>query len=257
VADPVVPPDRAPALVGRRAVLEALRAGRPLSRVLVSRTAHIHGPLREIVEQARTHRIPVQTVDPRRLDVLSGAVPHQGVAALGAVQALVELEEVLQRARERREAPFLIVLDGIEDPQNLGAVIRTAEAAGAHGAVIPRRRAAGLSPAVARAAAGATAYLPVAGVGNLVAALEQLKKAGVWVIGADAAASDRYDEVSLAPPIALVLGSEGRGLHRLVRERCDRLVRIPLRGSVQSLNVSVAAALLLYEVARHRTAASP
>ncbi len=247
-------PAHDPALVGRRAVREALRAGRPISRVLISRTANIRGPLREIIAEAHSRGIPVQTVEVHRLEEVSRGVPHQGVAALGAAEALVELDDLLDRARDRREPPFLIVLDGIEDPQNLGAVIRTAEAAGAHGVVVPRRRAAGLTPAVARAAAGATAYLPVAGVGNLVQALEQLKAAGVWVIGAAAEARDRYDEARLVPPVALVLGSEGRGLHRLVRERCDRVVRIPLYGRVESLNVSVAAALLLYEVARHRGA---
>ncbi len=250
-----VPPGQAP-LLGRRPVLEALRAGRPISRILVSKTARERGPLDEILREARARQIPVQTVDHRRLDALGRGIPHQGVGALGAVAALVELEDLLDRARERGEAPFLLALDGVEDPQNLGAVIRTAEAAGAHGVVIPRRRASGLSPAVARAAAGATAYLPVAGVGNVVAALERLKAAGVWVVGADPAGSERYDAGALVPPIALVVGSEGRGLHRLVRDRCDRIVRIPLRGRVQSLNVSVAAALLLYEVGRHRDAAA-
>ncbi len=245
-------PDDAPetALVGRHAVLEALRAGQPVSRVLVSRTARGAGPLRDIVETARRRGVPVQPVDARRLDGLAHGLPHQGVAALTAVQALVGLDDVLEVARGRGEPPFLIVLDGVEDPHNLGAVIRTAEAAGAHGVVIPRRRAAGLTPAVARAAAGATAHLAVAGVGNLVAALEELKQAGVWVIGADPEAAEPYDAGALEPPVALVVGAEGRGLHRLVRERCDRLVRIPLRGQVRSLNVTVAAALLLYEVAR-------
>jgi 23S rRNA (guanosine2251-2'-O)-methyltransferase len=238
------------ALVGRHAVLEALRAGQPVSRVLVSRTARGAGPLRDIVEAARRRGVPVKPVDARRLDGLAQGLPHQGVAALTAVQTLVGLDDVLEVARGRGEPPFLIVLDGVEDPHNLGAVIRTSEAAGAHGVVIPRRRAAGLTPAVARAAAGATAHLAVAGVGNLVAALEELKQAGVWVIGADPEAAEPYDAGALEPPVALVVGAEGRGLHRLVRERCDRLVRIPLRGQVRSLNVSVAAALLLYEVAR-------
>jgi 23S rRNA (guanosine2251-2'-O)-methyltransferase len=225
--------------------------------VLISRTAPVRGPLQEIVAGAHSRSIPVQRVDARRLDDLSRGLPHQGVAALAAAEALADLEDLLELARRRTEAPFLLVLDGVEDPQNLGAVIRTAEAAGAHGIVIPRRRAAGLTPAVARAAAGATAYLPVAGVGNLVQALERLKAAGVWVVGADAAARDRYDEAGLAPPIAIVLGGEGRGLHRLVRERCDRAVHIPLYGRVGSLNVSAAAAVLLYEVARHRGASRP
>jgi 23S rRNA (guanosine2251-2'-O)-methyltransferase len=236
--------------VGRRAVLEALRAGRPVSRVLVARTAHGPGPLREILDAARRRGIPVQPVDSRRLDGLAQGLPHQGVAALAAVQALVDLDDVLDVARRRGEAPLVVVLDGVEDPHNLGAVIRTAEAAGAHGVVVPRRRAVGLTPAVARAAAGATAHLAVAGVGNMAAALAQLKAAGVWVVGADPDAADRYDDGSLAPPVAIVVGAEGRGLHRLVRERCDRLVRIPLRGQVRSLNVSVAAALLVYEAAK-------
>jgi 23S rRNA (guanosine2251-2'-O)-methyltransferase len=252
VARPVVrsgaPPETA--LVGRHAVLEALRAGRPVSRVLVTRTAHGAGPLNDILEIARRRGVPVQPVDARRLDGLARGLRHQGVAALTAVQALVGVDDVLEVARRRGEPPFLIVLDGVEDPHNLGAVIRTAEAAGAHGVIVPRRRAAGLTPAVARAAAGATAHLAVAGAANLVAALEQLKKAGVWVVGADPDAGEPYNAGALEPPIALVVGAEGRGLHRLVRERCDRLVSIPLRGQVRSLNVSVAAALLLYEVAR-------
>jgi 23S rRNA (guanosine2251-2'-O)-methyltransferase len=250
-ADAAGPADE-PALIGRHPVLEALRAGRPVSRVLVARTAHGAGALREILETARRRGVPVQTVDVRRLDGLARGLPHQGVAALAAAPALVGVENLLDIARRRNEPPFLALLDGVEDPHNLGAVIRTAEAAGAHGIVIPRRRAAGLTPAVARAAAGATAHLAVAGAGNLVAAIEQLKRAGVWVVGADPGAAERYDAGTLEPPIALVVGAEGRGLHRLVRERCDRLVRIPLHGHVQSLNVSVAAALLLYEVARSR-----
>jgi 23S rRNA (guanosine2251-2'-O)-methyltransferase len=241
------------ALVGRHAVLEALRAGQPVSRILIARTAHGSGALRDILAEARRRSIPVQTVDGRRLDAVARGLVHQGVAALTAARALVDLDDVLAAARGRGEPPFLILLDGIEDPYNLGAVIRTAEAAGAHGVVVPRRRAAGLTPAVARAAAGATAHLPVAGVANLVAAMDALKRAGIWVVGADPAADERYDAGALVPPIALVVGAEGRGLHRLVRERCDRVVRIPLYGRVRSLNVSVAAALLLYEVARNRS----
>jgi len=238
------------AVVGRRAVLEALRAGRPVSRVLVARTADVRGPLREIVREARDRRVVIQIVDRRHLDTQARGIAHQGVAALAAVVAPVTVEDLLQRIRDHGEAPFLVVLDGVQDPQNLGAIIRTADAAGAHGVSIPRRRAAGLSPAVARASAGAVAHLPVAQVGNLVVALERLKAAGVWIVGADPEGAERYDTAGLAPPVALVVGGEGRGLHRLVRERCDRVVRIPLRGRVASLNVSVAAALLLFEVAR-------
>ena len=242
-------------VLGRRAVLETLRAGRPVVRVLVSGASSARGPLEEIIREARVRHIPVQTVDRRRLDLLARGVRHQGVVAIAAEQPLASLDEVLARVRERGQPPFLIALDGVEDPHNLGAVIRTAEAAGAHGVVVPRRRAAGLGPATARAAAGATAHLPVVGVANLVAALEHLKTEGVWIVGADPGAPELYDSGSLVPPIALVVGGEGRGLHRLIRERCDRLVRIPLWGRVQSLNVSVAAGLLLYEVARRRDAA--
>ena len=248
------PPDADAPLLGRRAVLEALRAGRPVSRVLVARTADVRGPLRAILLEARARRVVVQTVDRHRLDALARGVVHQGVAALVAPVPTVTVDALLRRARDRGEAPFLIALDGVEDPHNLGAVIRSAEAAGAHGVIIPRRRAAGLSPVVARASAGALAHCPVAQAGNLAAALEHLKAEGVWVVGADPAGPERYDETSLEPPLVLVVGGEGRGLHRLVRERCDRVVRIPLRGKVTSLNVSVAAALLLFEVARRRAA---
>ncbi len=237
-------------LLGRRAVLEALRGGRPVSRVLVAPTASVRGPLGEILREARARGVVVQRVDRRHLDTLARGVLHQSVAAVLAAAAPTTVDELLGRIRDRAESPFLMVLDGVEDPQNLGAVIRTAEAAGAHGIIIPRRRAAGLSPAVARASAGAIAHLPVAQAGNLVVVLERLKAEGVWVVGADPAGAERYDTAGLAPPIALVVGGENRGLHRLVRERCDRLVRIPLRGRVASLNVSVAAALLLYEVTR-------
>ena len=242
-------------VLGRRAVREALRAGHPISRVLLSRAAQAGGPVAEIARDARARGIPVDVVDARRLDALAAGVPHQGVLAFGAAERLVDLDELLRDVRARGEPPFLVALDGVEDPRNLGAVIRTAEAAGAHGVIIPRRRAAGLGPTVVRASAGATAYLPVAGVTNLVAALEHLKSEGVWVVGADAGASEPYDAGALVAPLALVVGGEGRGLHRLVRGRCDRIVRIPLWGRVESLNVSVAAALLLYEVARRREAA--
>jgi 23S rRNA (guanosine2251-2'-O)-methyltransferase len=238
-------------LLGRRAVLEALRGGRPVSRVLVAPTVVVRGALGEILQEARARGVAVQRVDRRHLDTLARGVPHQGVAAVVAAAAPVTVDELLERIRRRGEKPFLMVLDGVEDPHNLGAVIRTAEAAGAHGIIIPKRRAAGLSPAVARASAGAIAHLPVAQTANLATVLERLKGEGVWVVGADPAGAEPYDTAGLAPPIALVVGGENLGLHRLVRERCDRVVRIPLRGRVASLNVSVAAGLLLYEVARH------
>ena len=238
-------------MLGRRAVLEALRSDRPVSRLLVAPGANVRGVVGEILREARARGIVVQTVDRRRLDAMARGLVHQGVAAVVPAVAPVTVDELLERIKDRGEPPFLMVLDGVEDPHNLGAVIRTAEAAGAHGIIVPKRRAAGLSPVVIRASAGATAHLPVAQAGNLVAALERLKAQGVWVVGADPAGAERYDTAALTPPIALVVGGENRGLHRLVRERCDRVVRIPLHGRVASLNVSVAAALLLYEVTRH------
>lgn len=233
--------------MGRHAILEALRAGRPLRKVLVARTAHGE-VVREIIHAARERGIVVQFVDPRHLR----GEHAQGVAAFTSARPTVGVEEILAAAASRREAPFVLVLDGIEDPANLGALIRTAEGAGAHGVVIPKHRAAGLTPAVARTSAGALEHIPVASVTNLVRALEDLKKAGVWIVGADAGATALYHQVRLVPPVAIVVGSEGRGLGRLVAEHCDLLVRLPMRGRVASLNVSVATGVLLYEVVRQR-----
>lgn len=246
---------------GRNAVREALRAGQPIRKLQVSKTARLRGGLLEVVQEARQRGIPVQFVDPRHLDQVSVTGAHQGVVAWLAVRPLLELEELLERARSVPD-PVLVLVDGVEDPRNLGAILRTAEAVGAVGAVIPTRRSAGLSPAVAKASAGAVMYLPVAGAVNLARAVEACKQAGFWVVAADPRASVEYDEAQLDPPLALVVGGEERGVRRLVRERCDAVVRIPMRGRVESLNVSVAAAILLYEVfrrlrARQREARSP
>lgn len=237
---------------GRRAVLEALRAGRPLRKVLVGRGVRSGGALADILTQARQHRVVVQFVDPRRLDVLAPH-RHQGVVALASAKPLASVEDILASARGRNEAPLVLLLDGVEDPANLGAILRTAEGAGAHGVIIPKHRAVGLTPAVARTSAGAIEHLPVAQVTNLVRAIEELKAAGLWVAGADPSASDLYHAARLLPPLALVMGGEGRGLGRLVREHCDTLVRLPMQGKVASLNVAVAAGVLLYEVVRQQT----
>lgn len=228
---------------------EALRAGWPIRKLQVSRTAHLRGSLAEIVQEARRRGIPVQFVDPRHLDRLSGTGAHQGVVALVGVRPLWELEDLLQRARSTPD-PVLVLADGVQDPRNLGAILRTAEAAGAVGVVIPTRRSAGLSPAVAKASAGAALHLPVAGVVNMARAVEACREAGFRAVAADPRAEVSYDEAALDPPLALVVGGEERGVRRLVRERCDQAVRIPMRGQVESLNVSVAAAILLYEVVR-------
>jgi len=240
---------------GRRAVFEALQAGRPIHKILLSRTAH-GAAVRAIVAEARRHAVVLQPVDPRRLDALAPGM-HQGVVALTAARPLADVEAILAQARARGEAPFVLVLDGVQDPANLGALIRTAEGAGAHGVIIPRRRAAGLTPAVVRASAGAVEHIPVAAVVNLVRALEALKRSGLWVVGADPGARDLYHTVRLVPPLAVVLGGEARGLGRLVRDHCDLLVRLPMRGKVASLNVSVAAGVLLYEVVRQATTGPP
>ncbi len=239
------------AIPGRRAVLEALRSsGRPLRKVLVSRTAH-GGTIREILQEARQRDVVVQFVDEHRLDRLAHAVRHQGVVGLALAKPLVSVAEILAAARRRTQPPFVLVLDGVEDPANLGAIIRTAEGAGVHGVVIPKHRAAGLTPAVARTSAGALEYLPVAQVTNITRTLGELKEAGLWVVGADPTAGELYHRARLVPPLALVMGGEGKGLSRLVREHCDILVRLPMRGRVASLNVAVAAGVLLYEVVRN------
>jgi 23S rRNA (guanosine2251-2'-O)-methyltransferase len=237
-------------LTGIHAVREALAAGRPLQTVIIARGRH-GGRLEEIVQLARRRGVPVRFADRAQLDRTAGTRDHQGVVALPSAAAGVSLEELLARERGRR---LLVLLDGIEDPQNLGAIIRTALAAGAGGIVIPTRRAAGLTEAVARASAGAIAHLGIAQVTNLPRAMEQLKKAGYWLVGLDERAQRSHTDVDLTGALALVLGSEGKGLHELVRERCDFLVSIPTSGPVRSLNVSVAAGIALFEAVRQRAA---
>lgn len=238
---------------GRNPVLEALRAGRPLNKILVGRGER-RGSIHQILALAREAHVPVIEVDPRELAELTGGANHQGVLAQASPQQYVELEDIIAVARERGEDPLVVVLDGIEDPQNLGSLIRTAEAAGAHGVVIPKRRAAGLTETVARVSAGAIEYLPVARVGNISQALTDLKDAGCWVVGADMSGDKTCYEQDLRGPVAIVVGGEGKGVSRLVRERCDFLVRLPMRGHVGSLNAAVAGALLIYEVLRQRGA---
>ncbi len=239
---------------GRHPVLEALRAGRPLRKILVARSGAGHKPLHDLIGEARRRSIPVQEVEPAVLDHLAQTRTPQGIIAYAAAHAVVDLDAVLRRSRERGEPPFVFLLDGVEDAGNLGAIIRSAEAAGAHGVVIPRHRAAGLSPAVAAASAGAIEHMLVAQVTNLSLAIERLKSEGIWVIGADAGATDVIYNAAVEPPVALVVGGEGRGLSRLVRERCDRLVRIPMHGATASLNVSVAAGIVLFETRRQMQA---
>ncbi|MBM3775444.1 MAG: 23S rRNA (guanosine(2251)-2'-O)-methyltransferase RlmB [Acidobacteria bacterium] len=232
-------------LAGIHPVAEALRARRPLERVLIARGAA--GPrLQEIVELSREYSIPVRFEPRGALDRIAGSAAHQGVVALGAAKTYADLDQVSAGAR------MLVVLDGVEDPHNLGAIVRTALAAGADAVVIPERRAAGLTGVVAKAAAGALEYLPVARVGNLNRALEQLAERGFWIYGVDERGQVDYHTVDYASPAALVFGGEGRGLHELTRRHCNVVLRIPVSGKIPSLNVSVAAGVVLFDWARRR-----
>ena len=238
-------------LFGRNPVLEALRSGQPLRRITVQ--TDIEGrPLAEVFKLAGERDVPITRADRRVLDQVTAGGAHQGVVAYTAAVAYASLDDILQRAAAAGEEPFLLVCDGVSDPHNLGALIRSAEGAGCQGVIIPERRSAGLTGTVAKASAGAVAHIPVAQVTNLTKALEELKKAGYWVVGAAMEGEKTLWEQDLQGPIAVVIGAEGGGLSRLVTEHCDFLVHIPMRGRVASLNASVAGALLMYEVVRQR-----
>ena len=242
-------------LTGIHAVREALAARRPVQSLLIARGRH-GGRLEEIVRLARTNGVPIRFEDRPQVDRAAGTRDHQGVVAMLAAETSVSLEELLARSGSPASG-LLVLLDGVEDPQNLGAVIRTALAAGAGGVVIPERRAAGLTEAAVRASAGAAAHLRVARVTNLARAMEEIKEAGYWLVGLDERAEKRHTEVDLTGAIAVVLGGEGKGLHQLVKERCDFVVSIPTSGPVRSLNVSVAAGVVLFEAVRQRSAKRP
>lgn len=239
---------------GRNAVNEALRAGRAVDKLFVSRGSN-DPALGRIISKAKERGIAVVTVDRRKLDEMSVTGSHQGVIAVAAVREYASIDEIFAIAAERGEAPFVVVCDEISDVHNLGAIIRSAECAGAHGVIIPKRRSAGLTAVVDKTSAGAAEYLPVTRVPNIPAALDELKGRGLWVYGAAAEGSSGMWQTDLTGPVCLVIGSEGSGLGRLVREKCDVLVSIPMRGQVSSLNASAAAAVLIYEVLRQRTGA--
>lgn len=239
-------------LTGIHAVKEALEAHRPLEYVLVAKGRQ-DTRAEEIVQLARRNGIAVRFEERAQLDRAAGTRDHQGVVAIGAARAAATVEDILKSANKEHGKPGLIVLlDGVEDPHNLGAIIRTALAAGAHGVIIPERRAAGLTDAVARASAGALAHLPVAKVTNLVRTMEELKEAGYWLVGLDEHADKSYTAVDYTSPTGIVLGGEGGGLHELTRKRCDFVVSLPTSGPVKSLNVSVASGVVLFEALRQR-----
>ena len=235
---------------GRNAVLEALRAGKPIDKLYVLDGCP-DGPVRTIIREAKKGDTIINYVKKERLDQLSETGHHQGVIAMAASYAYATVEDILEKAREKGEAPFIFVLDNIEDPHNLGAMIRTANLAGAHGVIIPKRRAVGLTPTVARTSAGAINYTPVAKVTNLKQTMEQLKKEGMWFVCADMDGTPYY-QMNLKGPMGLVIGNEGEGVSRLIKETCDFVASIPMKGDIDSLNASVAAGVLAFEIARQR-----
>lgn len=237
---------------GRNEVIEAFRSGRTIDRIFVLDGSH-DGKLETIRREAKKAGLRVDYVDRKRLDDLSESGNHQGVIARAAAYSYASVEDILERAEKKQEAPFIFLLDGIEDPHNLGAIIRTADLAGAHGVIIPKDRAVGLTATVAKASAGALNYVPVAKVTNLARTMEDLKDRGLWFAGADMDGKVMYD-CDLKGAIGLVIGAEGSGLSRLVKEKCDFSVRIPTKGNIDSLNASVAAGILAFEIVRQRMA---
>ena len=235
---------------GRNAVLEAFRSGKTIDRLFVLDGCQ-DGPVRTIVREAKKHDTIVNFVPKERLDSMSETGHHQGVMAYAAAYEYAEVEDILKIAEEKGEPPFLFLLDGIEDPHNLGAIIRTANLCGAHGVIIPKRRAVGLTATVAKTSAGALNYTPVAKVTNLTATIKELKEQGIWFVCADMNGQRMYD-LDLKGPIGLVIGNEGEGVSRLVRENCDFTATIPMKGDIDSLNASVAAGVLAYEIVRQR-----
>lgn len=235
---------------GRNAVIEAFRSGRPIDRVFIQDGCQ-DGPIMTIKREAGKRNTVIKYVAKERLDQMSETGKHQGVIAQAAAYEYSELEDILKAAKDKGEAPFLFLLDNIEDPHNLGAIIRTANLAGAHGVIIPKNRAVGLTATVARTSAGALNYTPVARVTNLAQTIDKLKKEGIWFVCADMDGTSMY-KLDLKGPIGLVIGSEGEGVGRLVKEKCDMTAAIPMRGNIDSLNASVAAGVLAYEIVRQR-----
>lgn len=237
-------------IVGRNAVLELLKLGRSIDKLLV-KEGELEGSAKLIVAEAAARGIPVVHTERAGLDRICGGLNHQGVIAYAAAKEYVSIDDILATAAERGEPPFVLVLDGIEDPYNLGAIIRTAECAGVHGVIIPKRRSATLSAAVEKTSAGALEHMAIARVSNLTAAVEELKEKGLWIYAAEAGGQPLYS-TSMTGPVAVVMGSEGTGVSQLLRSKCDFTVSIPLCGRINSLNVSAAAAVVLYEVRNQR-----
>lgn len=238
-------------IIGKNAVLEAIKSNREVHKIWINEGA-AKGGMQRIIKEAKERKIAVYFVPRKKLDEMVDGI-HQGVIAQVAAYRYFELDEILERAEQKQEMPFLLILDELEDPHNLGSIMRTADASGVHGIIIPKRRSVGLTSTVAKASTGAIEHVPVCRVTNIARTMEKLKEKGLWIIGTDAKGTMDYREIDAGMPLALVIGSEGRGIGRLVKEKCDFLVRLPMKGHVTSLNASVAAALLMYEVYRKRS----
>jgi 23S rRNA (guanosine2251-2'-O)-methyltransferase len=238
-------------IFGRNPVLEALKGDRSINKLIIAKGT-TGGSLSEIRAKALTKKIPIQEVERTNLDSLAEGANHQGVMALVAARDYVEVEEILAMAHQKGEDPLILLLDEIEDPHNLGAILRSADGAGAHGVIIPKRRSASLTETVAKASAGAVEYVPVARVSNIAQTIEALKQQGIWIVGADALGDKVYWEQDMTGPLGIVVGSEGKGIGRLIKEKCDFLVGIPMKGKISSLNASVATSLILFEILRQR-----
>lgn len=237
-------------IIGRNPVLESLKSERDIHKIWIAEGSQ-KGAVQEIIQMAKKKNIIVQIVPKKKLDDMTSGV-HQGIIAQVAAYQYFEVEDILKRAEERKENPFILILDEIEDPHNLGSIMRTADAVGVHGIIIPKRRSVGLTATVAKASTGAIEYIPVARVTNIARTIDELKEKGIWIVGTDAGAKMDYRELDGSMPIALVIGNEGKGIGRLNKEKCDFLVQLPMAGHVTSLNASVAASILMYEVFRNR-----
>jgi 23S rRNA (guanosine2251-2'-O)-methyltransferase len=238
-------------IAGKHPVLEALRAGREINKIWVADGAQ-KSLTQPILTEAKKLGIIVQFADKRKLDAMVSGIPHQGVVAQAAAYRYFEVDELIQRARDRGEEPFLLLLDEIEDPHNLGSILRTAECTGVHGVIIPKRRSASLTATVSKTSAGAVEYVAVARVTNLAQTIDRLKEQGIWVAGTDVNDAGEVYRANFNMPLAVVIGNEGKGIGRLIREKCDFLVKLPMQGKLNSLNASVAAGVLMYEVVRQR-----
>ena len=241
-------------IIGRNPVLEALRAGRTMARISLERSARSDEKLAEIVRLANANHVALDYVSREVLDAQTAHEVHQGVVALATPRPSPTLEDLATVSVRKGEAPLYVLLDGIEDPHNLGAILRTCEAAGVHGVIERSRRAVGLTPAAIKAAAGAAEYIPLVEVTNIAQSIETLKKNNIWIVGVEGTARESYLNIDYRPPTAIVVGSEGQGISALVKKKCDFLASIPMRGKITSLNASVAAGVVLYEVLRQRTA---